>query len=481
MSLNFCDLLVLGSDLSGLMTATLLAKRGMNVLILDDDDEAEPLPNLATGLGSRSFKSLLGKLMIPDTKLQILHENKVGCQVVFPRHRLDLYRSRPLFLKEIEREFPQEKTLLEELVSEVDQLRENYLDDALSFFPIVGPKEKKQFIRWMQNFPDTKLLSLWNQLSPTLQCFIKVQLRFFSRSPLFDPPTFQLLLFLPPETDSSFSIKGGARELKRLFLDKIDYFGGMVHPLGEEAVQFLTKGREVRGLQLARYNFPTRCRFLLGNMNIQKVYDSLPSPLLSFLFGRVKQRVTAMTPTEEQCVLQYEVSGDVLPTPMKENVVFVSDPFAPLVEANYLEINLHPIPKSAGRDADTLMTVSYPTQPATLDFETINQEIDSKLHRLIPFCNSHLQRVFPALSGAENTETPELFPAEDSTLLQEKIARKRISYAPSLFFPTIPSHYKNFFMLGPNLLDWLGMEGKILGALRAVEMIWAGELKVRNP
>ena len=36
-------------------------------------------------------------------------------------------------------------------------------------------------------------------------------------------------------------------------------------------------------------------------------------------------------------------------------------------------------------------------------------------------------------------------------------------------------------MLGPNLLDWLGMEGKMLASLRAVEMIWAGELKVRNP
>ena len=78
MSLNFCDLLVLGSDLSGVMAATLLAKRGMNVLVLDDENETEPLPNLLTGLGSRSFKSLLGKLMIPDTKLQMLHENQLA-------------------------------------------------------------------------------------------------------------------------------------------------------------------------------------------------------------------------------------------------------------------------------------------------------------------------------------------------------------------------------------------------------------------
>ncbi len=80
MSLNFCDLLVVGSDFSGLLAATLLAKRGMNVLLLDDDDESEVLPNLATGLDSRTFKSLLSKLMIPESKIQLLHENKVTCQ-----------------------------------------------------------------------------------------------------------------------------------------------------------------------------------------------------------------------------------------------------------------------------------------------------------------------------------------------------------------------------------------------------------------
>lgn len=496
MSLNFCDLLVLGSDLSGVMTATLLAKRGMNVLVLDDEDEREPVPNLATGLSSRSFKSLLGKLMIPDSKLQILHENAVGCQVVFPRHRLDLYRSRPLFFKEIEREFPQEKPLLEDLISEVDQLRENYLDDALSFFPVDGLKEKKRFIRWMQNFPDSKLLSLWNQLSPTLQCFLKVQLRFFSRSPLFDPPLFQLLLFLPPESDSSFSIKGGTKELKRLFFDKLDYFGGMVHPLGEEAFQVLTKGREIRGIQLARYNFPTRCRFLLGNMNVQKVYDNLPNPFFSFLFGRTRQRVEALVPEEERCVVQYEVPKESLPAPMKENVVFVSDPTAPLVGSNYLEINLHPLAKPTHREDpqagslrfDTLLTVSYtvsgedlPLGPSELTFQKINDEIDSKLHRLIPFSNSHLQRTFPARPGSEKGDTTELFPPEETPLLLEKIARKRVSYPPSFFIPTLSSPFKNLFVLGPNLLDWLGMEGKMLAALRAVEMIWAGELKVRNP
>lgn len=483
MSLNFCDLLVLGSDLSGVMAATLLAKRGMNVLVLDDENETEPLPNVLTGLGSRSFKSLLGKLMIPDTKLQILNENKVACQVVLPKHRLDIHRSRPLFLKEIEREFPSERETVEELLAEIDGLRENHLDELLSLFPVVEAKEKKRFIRWVQSLPGEKALALWEKLSPELQCVFKAQIRFLSRSPLIDPILFQLMLFLPPEACGSFSVRGGAREVKKLFFDKLDYFGGMVHPLGDEPFSFTTKRGEIKAVQLPRYNFPTRCRFVLGNMNIQNLYRSLPTPLLSFLTGRDQKKVAELQPAERKGLVQYEVPRDILPGPMKENLICIADPSAPLEGANYLELNVHPLSKATSPEADTLMTAAYVLgEGETESFEALHGRIDSSLHRLIPFADNRLRRVFPGVQVAAEAvgETAPLFPPQDETIVLERILQKRVSYEPSFFFPTIDSPYKNLFVLGPNVLDWLGIEGKMLGALRAVELIWAGELKVRN-
>ncbi|HSA59903.1 MAG TPA: hypothetical protein VLJ37_09500 [bacterium] len=483
MSLNFCDLLVLGSDLSGVMAATLLAKRGMNVLVLDDENDTEPVPNLLTGLGSRSLKSLLGKLMIPDTKLQILHENKVACQVVLPKHRLDLHRSRPLFLKEIEREFPEERELVEELLSEIDGLRENHLDEMLSFFPVVGPKEKKRFIRWVQSLPGEKALAIWKSLSPDLQCVFKSQIRLLSRSPLIDPPLFQLMLFLPPESGSSYSIRGGAREVKKLFFDKLDYFGGMVHPLGDDPFSFATKRGEIKSVQLPRYSFPTKCRFVLGNMNIQSLYRTLPTPLLSFLLGREQRKVSDLKPMERRGLVQYEVPREILPGPMKENLVLIPEADAPFEGANCLELNIQPISKSTSPDADTLLTVTYILSEKTAEtFEALHARIDQHLRKLIPFAGARLRRVFPAVQVAAEAvgETAPLFPPQDETAVLERIVQKRVSYEPSFFFPTITSPYKNLFVLGPNVLDWLGLEGKMLGALRAVEMIWAGELKVRN-
>lgn len=478
MSLNFCDLLVLGSDLSGVMTATLLAKRGLNVLILDDEEEDEPGPNLATGIGSRAFRSLLGKLMIPDSRLAILHENKVSCQVVFPRHRVDLYTSRPLFLKEIEREFPGEKEVLEELLQEIDALRENYLDEILSFLPLIGTREKKRFLKWYQGFPGEKTLSLWGRLSPELQALLKCKIKFLSRGDLIEPLVLQLLLFLPPEEGQTFTIRGGIRELKKLFFNRLDYFGGMVHPLGREPFQVMTKGREVRAVQLSRYNFPTRCRFLLGNTDVRKLYQELPSPFFPFLFGRTKKKILSLQPREERHIFQYYARREVFPLPMKENLV-VGDPLSPLEGINYLEVNWTPLAKGTPDGFDTLLTVSLTLSPGTNSDASLQEEVDKKIRHLIPFAEDHLKKIFPQKN--EPAEEPELFPESDRPPEEISPQVHRVAYPPSLFFPPIDSPLKNLFVVGPNILDWLGLEGKMLAALRAVDLIWSRELKVRNP
>ncbi len=491
MSLNFCDLLIVGSDLSGIITGTLLAKRGLNVLLLDDEREDDPVPNIVTGLGSRAFKSLLGKLMIPESKLQMIHENPVSCQVVFPRHRLDLSTSRTAFLKEVEREFPKEKDALTDLLGEIDRLRESYLDELLSFFPITGMKEKKAFSRWFDRFPWEKVHELWMTLSPTLKAFLRAQIRFVARGSLSDgdPPLVQMLLFLPPEQDASFSLRGGLRELKKLFYDKLDYFGGMVHPLGDDPYSFVAKSREIRALQMERYNFPTRCRYLLGNTNIQTIYRKLPSSIFLLPFHFARKKMETLTPEEYVGVLQYRVSSQVLPVPMKENVVLISDPEAPLSGTNYIELNLSPLPKSLkedARDDDTLLVVSYPITGELLQQEnweaaavkTTHEEIDQKIRKLIPFSEGRLQLLYPSANG--HSQSQDLFPVGDDFALFEKRARLHTSFSSTLFFPSLTTPFKNLFMVGPNILPWCGMEGKLLSSFKAVEMIWAQENKTRK-
>lgn len=493
MSLNFCDLFVLGSDLSGVIAGTLLAKRGMNVLVIDDESEEDVSPNVLTGLGSRAFKSLLGKLMIPESKLQAIHENPVSCQIIFPKHRLDLSTSRTIFLKEIEREFPQEKDTITELLGEVDRLREGYLEELLSFFPITGSKEKKAFTRWLHRFPWEKVHQIWVTLSPTVKACIRAQLRFASRNPLTegDPPLIQLLLFFPPEQDASFTIRGGLREIKKIFFDKLDYFGGMVHPLGDDPYQILAKGREIRAVQLERYHFQTRCRYLLGNTNIQALYKKLPSSVFLLPFHFIRKKMSSLTPEENRGTLEYQIAAEVIPSPMKENVIFIANPEAPLEGTNYLEINLSPLPKNArqeGSHLDTLMTVSYPITGELLQQEhwetpalkSLHQEIDQRIRKLVPFAEERVKLVFPHANGNGSQDSQELFPMNDDFTLFEKRARRQTLFTSDLFFPSLTTPFKNLFVTGPNVLPWLGTEGKLLSALKAVDLIWTMEMKARK-
>lgn len=469
MSLNFCDLLVLGSDLSGVMAATLLAKRGMNVLILDDEDDQPRSPNLMTGLDSRAFKSLLGKLMIPDSKLQIFQENKVSGQIVLPRHRISVSPTRPLFFKEMEREFPEQKGGLEDLFAEIDHLREQYLEELIGFLPVIDRKEKNRFVKFLKALPGETLAACWQKLSPTLQTALRCQVKFFSRGPLMDPILLQLLLFLPPEGDKTFAIRGGVRELKKLFFDKLDYFGGMVHPLGSESPQFLSKRNTVSGVQIARYDFPTRCRYLLGNLDVQRLYASVPKTLWTFLR---KREISRLHPFEEQRLMVYQLPREKLPEPMKENVILVTDPAAPLEGGNYLELNVQPASKSD--EENVLLTVAYRRPPAhgSVDaeyFQKLEAKIESQIRWLIPFADEALQRVYPVASSEG-----ELFPADP---VQREA---RVSYPPSLVGPSPTSPFKNMFVLGPNILDWLGMEGKMMAALRGIDLIWSKESKIKG-
>lgn len=311
-------------------------------------------------------------------------------------------------------------------------------------------------------------------MSPELQSLLKLQLRFLSRGPLIEPLTLQLLLYLSPEGCTTFSIRGGLKELKKIFFERLDYFGGMVHPLAGDQFEILAKGREIRAVKMERHGFPTRCRFLLGNIDCQNFYRHLPTNLWSFL---PKRRAEKLVPAEEQFFIQFEVEKEVLPEPMKENLVIIEDPEKPLEELNYLELNLSPRSRVEGETL--LLTVGYrfsgQKEKGRDFFESLHLEIEKKLRDLIPFAGSSLRRIFP-MAESEGT----LFPDQDNfSLFQRQACQKRI-YPASSASPFLTLPFKNGILLGPNLLDWMGMEGKILGAMKGVDLIWEKESKIKK-
>ncbi|MBI4374613.1 MAG: hypothetical protein HY542_07025 [Deltaproteobacteria bacterium] len=477
MSLNFCDVLVLGSDLSGVVAATLLAKRGMNVLVLDDDEDRDRFPPVITGLETRIFKGLMSKLMIPESKLQFFQQNRVSCQLILPRHRLDFTPDRDYFLKEVGREFPTDKEVVRDYLSELDRLGEKWLEPLFSLLPLSTRQDSKQFGQWLEKFPDEKAASLWEKMSPEMQDSLKLILGFLSRTPLVEPIHLQLLLYLSPENSATFSLKGGLRGIKKVFYEKLDYFGGLVHPLGSNEFKVLARGREVRGIKLSSLGYPTRCRFLIGNMNFQRFYDALPTTLWSYFAKKRAREIPLLPPS---CPVQFEVARNFLPAPMQENLILVDDPKQPLEGLNYLEINLSSLPH--GDEENLLLTASYLLSPSDHNadfFENLHATIEQRLRKLIPFAGENLRRVFPRLNSPE-AHNPSLFPDDGDLASFLQTAQKRRGLPSSLFSPKCSTPFKNALSLGPNILPWMGTEGKVLAGLRGVELVWNQESKVKK-
>jgi len=136
-------LTIIGTRFPQLALATLLAKRGRKVLIVDTLStdptsvhheikgyrfRKRPIP--MCGLDSGGFLRMflnevgIGRVLVNET----YPLNEVSYQVVLPRHRLNIYPSRDRLLAEIGREFPDSMNTIRELYEEWDAIASNWYD-----------------------------------------------------------------------------------------------------------------------------------------------------------------------------------------------------------------------------------------------------------------------------------------------------------------------------------------------------------------
>ena len=116
MDTNFYDVIVCGSELAGLVSAALLARRGLRVLLLGHDTD---LPSFDAGgialsrapaLLPALESQLVGRVLTELNCVQVVRRRapvlSPGFQVVMPRRRFDLLAEREPARRELGREFP---------------------------------------------------------------------------------------------------------------------------------------------------------------------------------------------------------------------------------------------------------------------------------------------------------------------------------------------------------------------------------------
>ena len=235
---------------------------------------------------------------------------------------------------------------------------------------------------------------------------------------------------------------------------------------------------QIKGIELEGYNFLTRCRYLLGNESFQHFVDRVPRNLRTRRYRRQREQA----PSIREYQIHFLTSAEALPEQMCQDVLYVRDPSLPLLGTNYLHIQTSALLQPYGENEDTLLKVTYslPAEPQErkIDFfEQQHETIETYLHELIPFSRGRLRRLFPLYEEPQGNLFSQS--AEDYSRFLEKADRK-VHYPPSFGFPSLATPYSNLYILGPDQLGWLGLEGRLHGAMKAVDLIWAKESKLRR-
>lgn len=487
MAEQYADILILGTDLAGLITGAFLAKRGLAITVLNFEkdvslEKKNIQPNLITHLESRLFKSILGRLSILDHELNIVSRLEVPYQAVLPRHRIDVFRDREKLYRELRREFPQDFENVKAFYETMDHFDATLDSEKLQ--ELILPKGIRARWRFKKFVKQTGLDQRVSELVAKLgadrevQSFFEGQLKLLSQTHSENPFTYQIAKSLSNENCILFEVKGGIGHLKKLFLDKIEAYNGRVKNEAQiEKVDF--EKRRVKGVQLGGFEGMIGCRYMLWNDEIRGLTNYLPK---NWRTRRLRARIEGIHPQFYHFSIQYQVDPNVIPVGMRENVILIGDPEAELTGTNFLHLNIyHPAQNEA--EGLAFLTVSYLLEaeklhePATY-FDELHARITEALHRLMPFSEGKIRMHFP-LEGKAPEDTEMLFPMEktDFEIFRENATANPIyGVFPQNFGGLFPlSHrtpYKNLLLTSPELLAALGFEGKFLLGLKTIDEIW---------
>jgi len=488
MSEKYCDVLIVGMDLAGLITGAFLAKRGLSVTVLNFDKDLASTkkdiqPNLVTHLDSKLFKSILGRLSIMDHELAVVRKLSIPYQVVLPNHRLDVFTDRDLFERELKREFPHDFKLVKEFYSSMD-LFESVLDTE-TLQELILPKtfqEKWRFKKFIQNSGLTERLSSYLEdlkANLDIKTFLEAQLRFLASTYSDNPYTYVISKLLSNENCVLYEVKGGMGRLKKVFLDKIESYSGVIkNNVHIEALEI--EKRKIQGIRLAGFEGTIGCRYLLWNARVRGIEPFIPK---SFWTHTMLKQIRSITPKQYHFSIRYEISRDELPEGMKENLLFIADPNKPLTGSNFFHINV--FQPADATSAPIFLNVSYLLEAEFLHspkefLQVIHDEISEHLHHLMPFAES-LRLIFPLDQPAthEQEEGNLLFALEkdDFEIFRENAQENPIyEIVPKRFTDLFPisnrTFYKNLFLTSPEVLAALGFEGKLLLGLKTIDLIW---------
>jgi phytoene dehydrogenase-like protein len=497
---NYYDVVVCGSELTGLVTAALLGRRGFRVLLLGHDAD-QPSFEAAGHVLSRA-PALLPPVNGPGVARVLSDLNCVqvvkrrapplvpGLQIAMPRHRFDVGADAEILGRELAREFGGDRAAIEAALARVAETSA-IVDPVLSTditLPPDGFWERREIGRLESLLPKrgTDLLAPLPAGHPMRAVVAAPGALFGAVAPGERALVSEARAF---ETSrrGMHRMEGGYAALHGLFREKLETFSGGKRDKLTPVEVVMRRGR-VAGLRVQPRNETIGCEHL--------VWAGPAAGLAAICAEKPLRRGPSGAPGLHVEAYRYAISllvrPEALPEGMADRVVLIGDPTRPLVEENALAVT---VGQPAPRQADQIpLWVECVVPAAPVDagpgyLRALRGRVVERLEQLLPFFREHLIVLASAHDGLPPELAPGVTPASE---------RKSAVPLPTAIAPMPPVYgvegdsrfdvaalphatgIKNLYLAGRENLPGLGMEGELISAWGVVRLIGGMRAK-RDP
>ncbi len=491
MDTNFYDVVVYGGDLTGLLAAALISKRGTRVLVCGHDDpgptfcaagytlETDPalLPSADAESVTRIFKEL--------NLVQVIRRHSVplspAFQLALPNHRLDIGPDPATTAREIAREFPVEHDAMTGILERTAAISAT-LDPVLGSdltLPPDGFWERREVARVEGMLPSAGT-DVWAPLGHD--------------HPLRAAATACALLGanLPPGELTATSqarawnqaSKGlqlfntGQAGLRTALLGKISAGTGDVRARAQ-ATDIVHKRGRATALRLGPRN---------ETVGLEHLIWAGPTGALAELAGKNASRkllelVSAMRPAVFRYTLALIIKREALPVGMGSRVFSLLDPARPPLGDNAIVIT---VGATKPRDEHVPLWVEGLVPAATVasglgTLAVLRARMREHLGRVVPFFEQHLV----VLASPHDGMVAELGPAGIASAPLAPLAAIPMKAAQSTDLPRAlgvsaaphDTGSKNILLAGDENLPGLGTEGAFVSAWGVVRILLGDDPK----
>ncbi len=392
------DVIVIGAGLEGLLCAALLAKRGKQVIVLEES----PAPGGASfrltksgytfikgptlflgferdGLYDRLFTELGLSLSMLKREGLLFRKTHPPLQIVLPDHRLDYFTEPGELLEELKREFPDQVHELKAFWSEMEQW-EQIIRPRMHQAQRVNPRTARDWIQELrermryssavrtQRRQRAATFLTRHGLSPEIRRGLELLLLIFVGKTMDEATGLDLTHLLGLIQREMLTISGGIPRLSELLIKVIqEHHGDVVY-------------RQPAAEIILRHRTPDGVRTVDG----ETVHGT------SVIVNLPWQSSPDRSPLRNEFALYFGIAEKVLPAPMKDHLLFLQSYGRPPLADNYLylQVNSAQDPWAAPKGRRALQVIGYLPEsdmPRREVLQSLVRPVTAHLTWLMPF------------------------------------------------------------------------------------------------